>query len=138
MVIRASLNILLIILGTISLVFGLIGIFLPVLPTTPFLLLSSFCYLRSSKRLYRWLINHKVFGSYIYNYLTFRAVKRSTKIAALLTLWLSLGVSSFLIKKVQLIVLICLIGTIVSIHLIRLRTLENIQRDVLKKPCRAK
>lgn len=51
---------LLIIMGTISLILGTVGIFIPILPTTPFLLLASYCYIRSSKKLYNWLINHKV------------------------------------------------------------------------------
>ena len=59
---------LLIIAGTIFLVFGIIGIFLPILPTTPFLLLAAACYARSSKRFYNWLMNNKWFGNYIKNY----------------------------------------------------------------------
>ena len=73
---------LLIISGTVSLLLGVIGIVIPVLPTTPFLLLSTFCYLHSSKSLYNWLINNKIFGKYIYNYVNFKAIKKNTKIGA--------------------------------------------------------
>ena len=59
---------LLIISGTIFLGFGIVGIFLPILPTTPFLLLSAACYARSSQRFYYWLMNNKWFGNYIKNY----------------------------------------------------------------------
>ena len=59
----------LMIVGLISLIMGFIGIYLPLLPTTPFLLLPAYCFLRSSKRLYNWLINHKVFGRYIRDFL---------------------------------------------------------------------
>jgi len=55
------------IVGTISLVFGVIGIFLPILPTTPFLLLAAACYARSSERFYNKLMNNKWFGNYIKN-----------------------------------------------------------------------
>ena len=65
---------LLIIGGFISLFLGILGIALPVLPTTPFLLLSATCFMNSSKTLYTWVINHKVFGSYIENYIKFRAI----------------------------------------------------------------
>ena len=67
---------LLILLGTIAFFLGIIGLFLPILPTTPFLLLASYCYLRSSKKLYRWMINRKVIGKYIYSYLNYRAVDK--------------------------------------------------------------
>jgi len=77
---------LLIFAGSLSLVLGVIGAFVPVLPTTPFLLLSAYCYLRSSKRLYNWLINHRVLGTYIYNYLTYRAITQRTRIVALIIL----------------------------------------------------
>lgn len=133
MVLKSTTNILLIGLGSVSLVFGIIGILVPVLPTTPFLLLSSFCYLRSSERLHKWLINHKIFGSYIYNYMTYRAVKKSTKIGALISLWLSLGLSIILLKNLILKILLFVTGSTVSIHLIKLKTLEKIQTDFVKK-----
>ncbi|MDR2840025.1 MAG: YbaN family protein, partial [Paludibacter sp.] len=57
-------KLLFIILGLISLALGIIGIFLPLLPTTPFLLLSAALFARGSQRLYNWLINHRVLGSY--------------------------------------------------------------------------
>ncbi len=63
----------LIISGSLAVVLGVVGIFIPVLPTTPFFLLAVYCYLRSSKKLYLWIIHHKVFGTYIYNYITVAA-----------------------------------------------------------------
>ena len=64
-----------IILGTVSLALGIIGIFLPLLPTTPFLLLTAALYFRGSPRLYQWLLNHKCLGPYIRS---FRENKAST------------------------------------------------------------
>ncbi len=114
---------LLIILGTISLILGAIGIFIPVLPTTPFLLLTSYCYIRSSKRLYNWLINHKVFGKYIYDYLVHKAVKKSAKITAISILWISLGISMYIIQNIHLTFLLIFIGIAVTIHILYLKTL---------------
>lgn len=114
---------LLIIMGTISLILGTVGIFIPILPTTPFLLLASSCYIRSSKKLYDWLIKHKVFGKYIYNYLVHKSVKKSAKITALTLLWLSLGVTIYLMKNFYISFILILIGTAVSIHIISLKTL---------------
>lgn len=114
---------LLIIIGTISLVLGITGLLLPVLPTTPFLLLSSFCYLRSSQRLYRWLMSRKVFGSYIYNYLTHKAVPRNTKVFSIIFLWITLIISMILIRHWYVRAFLVLVGIGVSIHMAMLKTI---------------
>lgn len=115
---------LLVIIGTISLILGTIGIIIPILPTTPFILLASFCYIRSSNRLYYWLINHKLFGKYIYDYLVHKSVKKSAKITAITLLWLSLGITIYLINSYISFILI-FIGIAVSIHIISLKTLPT-------------
>ncbi|NLW07625.1 MAG: DUF454 domain-containing protein [Clostridia bacterium] len=111
-------------LGSISLALGVIGIFLPVLPTTPFLLLASYCYLKSSQHLYNWLINHRLFGTYIYNYITYRAVTKSTKIGTLIFLWLTLLISMSIIDSLHIRIFLLLIGAGVSLHLMTLKTLR--------------
>src|SRR3972149_1076318 len=88
---------LLIVAGTISLVFALIGIVMPVLPTTPFLLLTVACYCRSSERLYRWLINNKWFGEYIRNYQEGKGIPLKTKVFALTVLWPTIILAIFVI-----------------------------------------
>ena len=115
---------LLVIIGTISLILGTIGIIIPILPTTPFILLASFCYIRSSNRLYYWLINHKLFGKFIYDYLVHKSVKKSAKITAITLLWLSLGITIYLINSYISFILI-FIGIVVSIHIISLKTLPT-------------
>jgi uncharacterized protein len=117
-------KIILFIIGTISLVLGTIGIFLPLIPTTPFLLLCAFCYLRSSQRFYDWLINHKVFGKHIYNYLEYKAVSLKTKIAALSFLWVSLIISIILVDILYVRLLLLVVGLAVSIHILLIKTLE--------------
>ncbi|NPV50235.1 MAG: YbaN family protein [Candidatus Methanofastidiosum sp.] len=112
--------------GSTSLALGIVGIFVPVLPTTPFLLLSSFCYIRSSKRLHDWLINHKLFGSFIYNYINYGAVKRGTKIGSLIFLWAMIGSSIYLLQNFHLGILLLSIGFGVSIHILTLKTLKNL------------
>ena len=116
---------LLIISGSFSVALGVVGIFIPVLPTTPFFLLAVFCYLRSSKKLYRWLIYHKVFGAYIYNYITYRAVLKSTKIGAIIFLWIGLAISILIIDNWYGRGLLFLVGIGVSIHLILLRAVDK-------------
>ena len=115
-------KILMICAGSISLALGFLGVFLPVLPTTPFLLLSAYLYLRSSKRLYNWLINHPLLGAYIYNYLHYRAITRSTRHYALFFLWTTLIISMLLTANLHLTLFFIAVGIGVSIHLFVLKT----------------
>lgn len=114
----------LILLGSISLVLGVIGIFLPVLPTTSFLLLSSYCYLKSSPKLYSWLIHHRIFGRYIYNYLTYKAIPKRTKIFTVTFLWATLLLSMSLVSSIYLRLFLAAVGIGVSIHVLTLKTLN--------------
>ncbi|WP_245662901.1 YbaN family protein [Endozoicomonas arenosclerae] len=84
---------LLVIAGLLSLVAGVMGIVLPLLPTTPFLLLSAFCFARSSKRLHHWLMNHRNFGTLLSNWEKHRGMKASHKRRALLLTVLSFMLS---------------------------------------------
>lgn len=72
--------------GLVSLVLGIIGIVLPILPTTPFILLATFCFARSSARLHDWLINHPRFGPPIANWQKYGAISRTARIGAVLTM----------------------------------------------------
>ncbi|MDD2484163.1 MAG: YbaN family protein [Eubacteriales bacterium] len=114
-----------IIVGSVSLILGIVGVFLPVLPTTPFLLLSSFCYVRSSQRMYHWLINHKIFGAYIYNYLTYKAIPKKTKVGAILFLWTTLIISMIIVKYLHIRLFLIVVGLAVSTHLLMLKTLNK-------------
>ena len=87
-------------LGTICLVLGAIGIVLPVLPTTPFLLAAAACYYKGSPRMHKWLLNNKWFGEYIRNYTEGKGLTKKTKITALTLLWATIGFSSvFLLDR---------------------------------------
>lgn len=118
---------LLIAAGTVSLCLGAIGIFVPVLPTTPFLLLAAACYMRSSERLHKWLINNRWFGEYIKNYQAGRGIPMRTKIVALTVLWGTIMFSAFFVFTEVLLVQIILlcVAAGVSVHLIRLPTFKK-------------
>lgn len=90
---KSSLKYLWIIGGTTSLALGFLGIFLPLLPTTPFLLLSAFCYARGSSRLYDWLLRNRLFGSYIKNWREGRGIPLKSKIIAVILITVSIGYS---------------------------------------------
>ncbi len=112
-------------LGTISLVLGAIGIVLPLLPTTPFLLLSAYFYLRSSKKMYDWLLNHKVFGIFIYSYINYRAIDLKTKIMSISLLWITLFISIIVIEKIYMTIILAIIGLSVTYHLLSLKTMSK-------------
>jgi uncharacterized membrane protein YbaN (DUF454 family) len=112
--------------GTISLALGAIGVVVPLLPTTPFLLLAAACYLRSSDRMHSWLINNKWFGSYIKNYQEGKGIPLKTKILAVSFLWITIIISAFFVTKILWVQIILLaIATGVSVHIIRLPTFKN-------------
>jgi len=118
-------------LGSLSLALGLIGIFLPLLPTTPFLLLAAACYCRGSEKMHTWLIEHRLFGKYIKDYEEERGIRKKAKITAIITMWASilfciwyLGHSNTIpdiLLYVQALLIVILVG--VTIHLLKLKTL---------------
>jgi uncharacterized membrane protein YbaN (DUF454 family) len=121
---------LLIALGSVSLGLGALGAAIPVLPTTPFLLIALACYLRSSQRLYDWLMHHRLFGTYLYNYVTYRAVPRLTKIFALIILWVGLIVSALLVDLSYVRLILLAVGILVSLHILLLKTLEVVKQSM--------
>ena len=117
-------NTLWIILGIISFCLGIIGVFIPFLPTTPFLLLAAGCFLKGSDRLYQWLINHKVFGKYIRNFREYKAIPKKTKIFAVSTLWATIFASIFFFTESLVIMgLLAGIGAAVTVHILHYKTL---------------
>jgi uncharacterized membrane protein YbaN (DUF454 family) len=112
---------LLLIVGWISLLLGLIGILLPVMPTTPFLLLTAACFLRSSPRFYHWLINHRWLGPYLRLYLDGKGIPRRAKIGIISILWLTMTTTALLIVPWRWLSLtLLLIALAVSLYIIRL------------------
>lgn len=113
-----------IIIGSISLGLGIVGIFLPILPTTPFLLLSAAMYAKSSDKLYDKLMSHKIFGRYIRSFQEERAIPLHGKIIAISTMWLSLLFCIFYVvdEKWYLQVLLAVIGLGVTIHILSFKT----------------
>jgi uncharacterized membrane protein YbaN (DUF454 family) len=108
--------------GFITLILGIIGIVIPILPTTPFLLLASAAFAKSSKRFDRWLLNNKILGAYIKNYREGKGLPIKIKILTLSLLWITILISMLLLLNLiwVLIILICIAIT-VSIHIILIR-----------------
>jgi uncharacterized protein len=109
-------------IGTLSVALGSAGIFLPVLPSTPFFLLAAFCFSRSSSRLYEWLLTNKLFGKALHHYLKYRTIPLKAKITAIIFLWASILISVIAIHILLIRILIILIAAAVTFHLLSLRT----------------
>ena len=120
-------RILFILIGTLFLGIGCIGIVIPVLPTTPFLLLAAACYLRGSERLHHWMINNRVFGEFIRNYLEGRGIRPIQKVFTLIFLWLMILLSIFyVVDNLLLRILMFLIAAAVSVHILMLQDLIKV------------
>lgn len=114
---------LLILGGWFALILGVIGIFIPVLPTTPLLLLAAACFARGSEPLHRWLLGNRWFGTYIRDYREGRGVSWQHKAATLLLLWLSIGYTAlFIVRPLWLQLLLLGIALAVTAHLMILKT----------------
>ena len=113
----------LLVLGWLFLGLGALGLFLPVLPTTPFVLLAAACFLRSSERLHSWLLAHPTFGKQITDYLDGKGLRPKTKVVAITTLWASIIASAilfvpYLVGDVAMV----LVAAGVTLYLLRLPT----------------
>lgn len=116
----------LLVLGTLFLATGTVGIFLPLLPTTPFFLLAAACYARSSKRFYHWLLYNRLFGSYIRNYREGKGIALRIKVLTLMLLWGTIIYSAFFIVDAlywQIILLVIAVG--VTLHILKTKTLKT-------------
>jgi len=117
-----------IVAGTISLGLGAVGIFLPILPTTPFLLLSAACYYKGSERMHRWLLNNKLFGSYIRNYKEGKGISQAGKILTLFLLWITIIFSAFyMVNNYVVQIVLFAIAIAMTIHIITLPTFRKTQ-----------
>ena len=118
-------KILLTILGIISLGLGILGAFLPVLPTTPLLLLSAALFLRGNEKLYNWLMNHPKLGTYISSFLKHKAIPMRVKVVSVSALWLTLLYCTiFVAEHWALRAFFLALATGVTIHILSYRTLR--------------
>lgn len=110
-------------IGLISLGLGILGIFLPLLPTTPFLLLSAALFMKSSKRLYNWLMNHKYLGKHLKNYIEHKTISVRSKISSITLLWLTILFTAFyIVENIIVKIVLLIIATAVTIHILSFKT----------------
>jgi len=121
-------RILLTIIGFLCLGLGTLGVIVPVLPTTPFVLLAALCFSYSSKKFHNWLRKNRIFGQYIENYYTKQGISISLKVASITFLWIGLIVSMVIVRTVWIYVLLGIIGIGVTTHLLFIKTKKKPQK----------
>lgn len=115
--------------GWLAIVLGVVGIFLPLLPTTPFLLLAAGCFARSSARFHHWLLNHKYLGPYIHLYLDGKGIPLKAKCYIIGVLWITMAFSIYIVPLLAVKFLLMATATCVTVYLIRLPTLVIIPEE---------
>lgn len=110
--------------GGLFLLLGLVGLFLPLLPTTPFLLLASACFLRGSPRAHAWLHSHPLLGPYLDAFEQGRGIPLRAKAIAIAVLWISMGASIAWVGIPWAGIAMALVGLAVTVYLLRLPTLR--------------
>lgn len=116
---------LLLLAGTLCVGLGILGMFFPILPTTPFLLLAAFCYMRSSHRFYQWLVTNRLFGAYIRNYRAGLGIPLTQKVLTLMLLWVSIGYAAgFVVTPWWGKLALAAIAVGVTIHLLTIKTFK--------------
>jgi len=109
--------------GTVCVALGVLGMFLPLLPTTVFLLMAAYCYSRSSERFHTWLLNNRLCGAYIRNYKSGKGISLRQKLSTIAFLWASIGFSVWIMSAGLWINLLLLgIAVAVTLHLVLLKT----------------
>ena len=110
-------------------VLGVLGIFLPILPTTPFLLLASWLFYKSSPKLRNWLLYHPQLGSYIRNYQIHKSIPLRAKVSSITMLWCTMLLSIFVfVPYLWVKILLFLIGVGVTFHILSFKTQKEIGR----------
>ena len=104
---------------------AILGIFLPLLPTVPLLLLAAACFARSSERFHHWLLNHQKLGPMIHGYLHGQGIPLRAKITAIGLIWLSIPISVYLVQPIWLKSLLLIIGFSVTLYLLSLTTSQD-------------
>ncbi len=119
-----ALRLLLISVGWLSVVLGVIGIFLPIMPTTPFLLLAAACFVRTSPKFYQWLVGHPRLGKYLVYYLEGKGIPLKAKVYTIALITISMSITTYIVPVMAVKVLLPLVGVLVALYIVRQPTLE--------------
>lgn len=112
-------------LGYTFLGLGVIGIAIPIFPTTPFIILSAGCFTQGNPKIHNWLRNSKFFGEYIENYKSKKGIRKSTKIFSILFLWFMIVLSILINRQVYVDMLLLVVAILVTIHILMLNNMTR-------------
>lgn len=115
-----------ILLGSVFLLLGTVGIFVPVLPTTPFWLLTCWFYLHSSETLYNRVMENRRFGSYVKGFLVDKAISLRSKIISIIVMWVSILFSMIFIKFLWVKIVLAIITVGVTAYILSFPTKKRI------------
>lgn len=122
-------KVLLMVIGTISLILALIGVFFPVLPTTPFVLVSLACFMNTSEKMHHFVMTNKHLGPYARAYANGEGIPKKAKYKAVFMIWLTIGSSViFILDKMPLRIMLLVIATLVSIYIFTRPNLEKVNQ----------
>lgn len=110
--------------GCLAVALAVLGVFLPLLPTVPLLLLAAACFARSSPRFHQWLLAHPHLGPMVQQYQNGQGIPKNVKIRAIAILWISMSLSILLVGKIWALLLLASIGSAVTLYLLKLPTAE--------------
>ena len=114
------------VLGCLFLALGAIGVFIPIMPTTPFILLSAACFSAGNSKVATWLRNNRFFGPYLENFKTKQGVSLSLKVISILFVWLGLGISMLIVRIWWVCIILGAVGIGVTIHLLMIKTKRRV------------
>lgn len=121
-------RLILLIIGWLAVVLATLGVILPLLPTTPFLLLAAWCFARSSPRFHHWLLYRSWFGSYLRHWQTHRAMPRGAKPKAILFILVTFALSLWLVKLVWVRILLLVILCALLVFMWRIPVIDEAQQ----------
>lgn len=125
----------LIFFGTVCVGLGVLGMFLPLMPTTVFLLMAAYCYSRSSDRFHNWLLNNRLCGKYIRNYKSGQGITVRQKVTTITILWASIGFSIWYVGGFWTTLLLASVAVGVTFHILWIKTyVQNAEESVEAKP----
>lgn len=111
--------------GWVAVAAGVAGIFLPLVPTVPLLLLAAGCFARSSDSFHRWLVEHRRLGPLIRDYLHGDGIPQRAKVTAIVMVWLSISLSMYFVPAPWVKMLLATIATGITVYLVKLPTLNR-------------
>ncbi len=111
--------------GVFCVIMGIIGVILPVWPTTIFMILAAWFFIRSSEKYYYKLVRNRIFGRMIRNYREYQGIEKNARIKSISLLWLTLGLSATFVEILYIRIILLLVGIGVTWHLVALKTLTE-------------